>query len=295
MAISVDEFTKTLRTLYYDDSRKQLDGSSLQQFQTNWLNIDNEVGFVSRSNKAMAFGDKSANNSIMTAKLYPSFSNESRTFSNGSTVDRRNIIYYSNISAKETARMEEELQILVEALPNGWNGAIVPDPDGTCYLLLSHFYGATSATKLSDISCTLGAPVFESETTISNNRSSASFNATQNHSVAQVLKIFVQGDGIKARQDADNNEVAFLTADSDCQATVTIISDGKTNTNTITLPKGKETRVYVENGEVTTGIKALKRNPFVASGTYTVSGVRVADNDKLPRGLYIQNGKKRIR
>ena len=295
MAISVDEFTKTLRTLYYDDSRKQLDGSSLQQFQTNWLNIDNEVGFVSRSNKAMAFGDKSANNSIMTAKLYPSFSNESRTFSNGSTVDRRNIIYYSNISAKETARMEEELQLLVEALPNGWNGAIVPDPDGTCYLLLSHFYGATCATKLSDISCTLGAPVFESETTISNNRSSASFNATQNHSVAQVLKIFVQGDGIKARQDADNNEVAFLTADSDCQATVTIISDGKTNTNTITLPKGKETRVYVENGEVTTGIKALKRNPFVASGTYTVSGVRVADNDKLPRGLYIQNGKKRIR
>ena len=110
-----------------------------------------------------------------------------------------------------------------------------------------------------------------------------------------MLKIFVQGDGIKARQDADNNEVAFLTADSDCQATVTIISDGKTNTNTITLSKGKETRVYVENGEVTTGIKALKRNPFVASGTYTVSGVRVADNDKLPRGLYIQNGKKRIR
>ena len=54
-------------------------------------------------------------------------------------------------------------------------------------------------------------------------------------------------------------------------------------------------RNIVENGEVTTGIKALKRNPFVASGTYTVSGVRVADNDKLPRGLYIQNGKKRIR
>ena len=45
-----------------------------------------------------------------------------------------------------------------------------------------------------------------------------------------------------------------------------------------------------EGGE--TGIKYTTTVPFAKSGTYTLSGVRVADTSSLPHGLYIRNGKK---
>ncbi len=295
MAISVDDMTKTQRTIYHNGPHRQLDGSTLQQFETNWINIDNEVGVVSRSDKPMAFGDKAANNSIMTAKLYPSFSNESRSFANNTVVDRRNITYYSNISASETARMEEELQVLTTVVPTGWNGAIVPDPDGTNYLLLSHFIGSQQKATLTGITCKLGAPVFEEQTAIDGSQSSATFSATLNHSVAQVLKVFVKGNGIIARQDPESDEKAYLTATETCTATVTIITNGQTQSSTLTLPAGKEVHVYAEDGTITTNVKSTKNSPFVAGGTYTLSGVRVAEKKPLPRGIYIQNGKKMVR
>ena len=84
--------------------------------------------FFAKNDKGMAFGDRQNNNSIMTAKLYPAYSLGNRSFSNGSIVDRRNIVYYSCISAETTARMESELQVLTYVLPTGWNGVIAADP-----------------------------------------------------------------------------------------------------------------------------------------------------------------------
>ncbi|MBQ8607846.1 MAG: hypothetical protein IJ417_06620, partial [Bacteroidaceae bacterium] len=118
MAISTDEFTKTARTLYTAEvsdseeaslTHKQLDGAKFTTFETNWINIDNQVGILSQSDKLMAFGDKANNNSIMTSKIYPSYSATARSFKSGDVVDRRNIVYYSNLSAEKTAEMSARL------------------------------------------------------------------------------------------------------------------------------------------------------------------------------------------
>ncbi|MBQ9559150.1 MAG: hypothetical protein IJV08_04105 [Bacteroidaceae bacterium] len=307
MAISVDELTRTSRTLYYDAEgevkHKQLDGSRLQRFQTNWLNIDNQVGFVSKSDKQMAFGDRQNNNSILTARLYPSYSSESRSFKSGTVVDRRNIVYYSNISAHETRRMEEQLQVLTDVVPTGWNGAIAADPDGTHYLLLSRFLGSIKQATLSGIACPLGAPVFATETTIADSHSTASFETTLNHSVAQVLKIFVQGTSLTARQEDDNDEAATLTPTIDGTATLYIVSGGKTLSKAIRYEAGKTVKAWVEDGEIKTegdietSLKETRADrPFAESDTYSLSGVRVADpSSSLPRGIYIRDGKKIVR
>ena len=262
MAISVDELTKTTRTLYYDKGDasitwKQLDGSSLQRFTTNWLNIDNQVGFVSKSDKQMAFGDRQNNNSIMTAKFYPSYSTESRAFQNGTVVDSRNITYYSNISAEETQRMESEMQVLTDVVPEGWNGILSADPDGTNYLLLANFTGTIREAKLGDLGCKLGAPVFAVPTTIVEGKSSATFQANENNSVAQVLKVFVSGNGITAQQDPESDEAAYLTAAKDAYTTVSIISDGQTLVKKIHLTAEETIRVYAENGDIRTEVKTL--------------------------------------
>jgi len=119
MAISVDEMTQPSRTLYYnenDNDNKSVnksvsDGSTFLSFNSNWVNIDNEVGIVVLDDhNQMAFGERQNNNSIMTAKLYPSYSNQPREVKKGELVDERIIVYYSNISAKETQKMAEKLK-----------------------------------------------------------------------------------------------------------------------------------------------------------------------------------------
>ena len=264
MGISVDELTKTTRTLYSGNgSRYQSDGSSLDSYKTNWLNIDNEVGFVSRSDKKMGFGNKAANNSIYTAKIYPSYSTTSRSFASGDIVDRRNITYYSGINAETTAQMEEQLQVLTDSVPTGWNGAIVPDPDGTNYLLLSNFTGANASATLSNIACQLGAPIFETETTISNGKSTATFTAAENNSVANVLKIFISGSNVTAKQDTHNEEAAYLTATANTTVSITIISDGQTlSKDNITIAAGKTVYVSVQDGAIVVTTENLPKEKF---------------------------------
>ena len=263
MAISVDELTKTTRTLYCDRGRYQSDGSELSTYKTNWLNIDNEVGFVSRSDKKMGFGNRANNNSIYTAKLYPSYSTDSRSFTSGQVVDKRNVTYYSLIDAETTEQMEEELQVLTDSVPTGWNGAIAADPDGTNYLLLANFTGANASASLSSITCKLGAPVFSAETTISDSKSSATFTAAENHSVANVLKIFVSGSNITAKQDTHNEEAAYLTATANTTISVNIISDGETlSKNNIAIGSGETAYISVENGTIVVTTEDLPKEKF---------------------------------
>jgi hypothetical protein len=244
---------KTARTFYTADgegmTHKQLDGTKFTTFKTNWINIDNEVGIISKSDKQMGFGDRANNNSIMTSKLYTSYSPASRSFQNGTVVDKRNIVYYSNISAEETAKTNEQLIVLTESVPTGWNGVIAADPDGTNYLLLANFVSDQKCT-IKDISCQSGAPVFTEPTLIIDGKSTATFLTEINHSVSNVLKVFINGADVTAIQVEGDPSAAYiqnLQKETVTPEVSIITSNGEVSGN-IEISKGKCVKVYVEGG-----------------------------------------------
>ena len=239
LAISVDPLMKEKRMVYGQESTDEtllLDGSKWAVWNTPWVNVDNELGVVSKSARAMAFGDRSLNNSIYTAKLYPAYSEENRCFAEGEVVDCRHIVYYSNMDAFTTREMADGLQVLTSVLPEGWNGVVAPDPAGTHYLLLSNFDG-DSCCVLTDMLCPLGAPVFRERTVIAEGKSSATFACRTNHSVSDVLRVFVKGTGLTAVQDAHNPGVAYIDVEGSkpMEVTVSIVSEGKVVTASMTL------------------------------------------------------------
>ena len=222
LAISTDELTKLQRTLYYADGDditwKQRDGSTQLTFTSDWVNIDNELGIVGPGGKKMAFADRGANNSIYTSKLYPMYSNNSRTVASGEVVDARHLVYYCNINAEDTKATAAQVESLKTLLPDGWNGVIAPDPSGAYYCLISNFRGATSATVDGITIKNLAAPVFSTETTIENNKAKTSLTLQQNNSFATQMKIFIQGSHIKAQLEDANT--AYITATQDVTITV---------------------------------------------------------------------------
>lgn len=248
MAISVDPMMKEKRTVYCQQATDlcnevanvqqtaQLDGSRLTTWTTPWVNIDNELGVVSKSARSMAFGDRSLNNSIHTAKLYPCYSAENRSFANGEVVDRRHVIYYSNIDAVTTQAMAQGLQVLTDVVPEGWNGVIVPDPDGAHYLLLSNFVSDRKA-RLESLSCPLGAPVFSVPTAITGDKATAEFAAEVNRSVSDVLRVFVKGHELTAQQAPDDSCAVYLAAadKQPAEVTVSIVCDDTVATGTFTF------------------------------------------------------------
>lgn len=194
MAISTDPFTSAERMLYAENYQSVEDGTEFSAIPTNWLNIDNQVGFVSLSDKKMAFGNRSNNNSILTSKLYPLYNDSLRMINRDELVDSRHVVYYSNVNAEITKKMLLKLQPLSN-LNQGWSGVIASDPDGYEYLLLSNFCGDNTEQTISNITCQHGAPVFSTPTVICGNCSSARFKASENQSVAEQLFVFIQSDG----------------------------------------------------------------------------------------------------
>lgn len=317
MAISVDPMMKEKRTIYRASpnpsqggesgaTNQQLDGSSLTTWQTPWVNVDNELGIVSKSARSMAFGDRSLNNSIHTAKLYASYSAENRSFAKGEVVDRRHIVYYSNVDAVTTQAMSEGLQVLTDVVPEGWNGVIAPDPDGAHYLFLSNFVGGRECT-LSEMSCPLGAPVFSTTTTITASTSSATFAADKNHSVGDVLRVFVKGDGLVASQAADDSCAVYMTVNSKeaREVTVNIVCAGGVATSTFTLAGGASVRVSVEGTtlkieeQVLPSVEHLVASSSGTVDIYSLQGVLLRSDipsatalDGLDKGVYIVGGRK---
>ena len=256
MAISVDEFTKTARTLYTATSdstygHKQLDGTKFTTFEADWLNIDNQLGFLSKSDKQMAFGDRANNNSILTAKLYPSYKSTNRAFKSGEVVDRRHVVYYSRTNATETANLSKQLNVLTDSVPTGWNGVIAADPDGSHYLLLANFV-SDQPCILHDIKCPEGAPVFSEITTISNSKATATFKAEMNHSVSNILKVFVKGDGLMAIQDEKDSCAIYLRNDESTTkaAEVSLVIDGKAIYGTVQIPSKSCLKISAEQGSI---------------------------------------------
>ena len=221
LAISTDELMATSRTLYYKGAtttkQQTTDGSQMLTFKSPWVNIDNELGVIrtvdngqltvdssmrSVRNKAtanyqlstvncqlkIAFGDRSANNSIFTSKLYPLYSNTPRPVKAGEVVDARNLVYYSRINAKQTQKMASKLVSLKDQLPEGWNGVIVPDA-GCSYLLISNFKGENTINcQLSTVNWNDWKPVFPESTHINKNGSTTTLSVEQNHSVVFIRR-----------------------------------------------------------------------------------------------------------
>lgn len=216
MGISVDDFTSRARTIYYKGGSVTTDGSKYETWISPWSNIDNYLGFVVTKHGETvtgAFGDRSNNNSIMTAKIYPSYSNSESPVST-SMNHIRGFVYYTDVTAEETERLSKDVQdlTLLPSWPEGWHGLLVPDPDGTYYLLISNLFANDDSTwKNLCINCPLGAPVFSQPTTIQGKNATATFHCPKDGHIANELKVFISGGkGLKAVQDSDNSRAILL-------------------------------------------------------------------------------------
>lgn len=211
MAVSVDPFTSTTRTIYTAEGTQQLDGTALTVFNTDWLNIDNCFGVVTShfplltsrfslpASPRMAFGEIGENNSILTARLYAAYGDEPRRVSASEHVARRATIYYSNVDAALTRALAQAV-VALDA-PDGWSGIIAPDTQQRFYLLLSNFRGPETCT-VSNIQTADGSPVFSVPTTITAAGSSATFTAKEHSAVTNTINCFITGKHLLATQDA---------------------------------------------------------------------------------------------
>ena len=323
MAISMDELTKTRRTFYYPDysadydcqcfTSKKLDGSTFTTLPGPWVNIDNAFSVV--TSKSAAFGERANNNSVMTAKLYASYSDKSRTVKKDSLVDSRAITYYSNITAEQTNQFFEDVLQLTYTTPKGWNGVIVPDgPECTYYMLLSNFDGEKDCT-LKDVYNRIGKPVFTTRTAIDGAGSTASFTAERNHSVVNTLKFFIQGTGMEAIQEQGDSTVIYLLnmIKGNNKLTVTAFDKGKTLKKDIKLST-TVLKVSIRDGELVvedadafpdgTEASILPPSTFHSQPSthhlYDLQGRLIAtctDDTQnplgeLPRGIYVKDNKK---
>ena len=251
LAISTDELMKTSRTLYYEKAgeitHKQSDGSTFFTAKSDWVNIDNELGVIGMNNKNIAFGDRGANNSIFTSKLYPMYRNESRSVATGAVVDARNLVYYSMQSATETQAAAKAIMPLRSMLPEGWNGVIVPD-DNSSYILISNFRGASNEGTVKEIQMNGFSPVFYQPTIITANGAKATFRIKQNNSVAQALRFMIQGCDVSA--NLVNDTTAYIIASAATTINVSINQAGCKKTalrEGVSLAKGDVVKVFLNH------------------------------------------------
>ena len=225
LAISTDELTKLQRTLYYDGGEgniawKQTDGTSRSTFASDWVNIDNEIGVAGHNGKKIAFGDRGANNSIYTSKLYPMFNDEPRAVKANDFVDARHLVYYSNVTAETTKAMADAI-VRLSFKTNGWNGIIARDPSGVYYVMVANFFGnVTNSTSAVDNIAGLGAPVFAPEVVVENNQSTmAAYVLSQNNSYAKPINFFIDSKAKMRVQRVSDNEICIIP-DADAMITI---------------------------------------------------------------------------
>lgn len=261
LAISTDELTKLQRTIYHGNGRYQTNGASTATFATSWANIDNQIGVVTPGVSSMAFGDRATNNSINTSNFYPLYSAASRTVASGDVVDRRQMIYYSGVSAAKTQEFAGNAISLRDSLPTGWNGLIATDPDSIRYMLVSNFVGGATA-DMKAMSFPEGAPVFSVPTDISAGKSIAHFSLTASHSVGNALRVFVTSGAITAQQGTDSIS-AYLTNSTTSVKTVglmIITANGKIS-GTVNVPANSRILASISNGQLVSADAPLPKEP----------------------------------
>jgi len=299
LAISTDNFTKLQRTIYHSNGRYQTNGSSTVTFATSWANIDNQIGIVTPGTTSMAFGDRAVTNSIYTSNFYPLYSAASRAVASGAVVDRRQMIYYSGVSAIKTQEFADNAVSLRDSLPSGWNGVIAIDPDSIRYMLVSNFVGATTA-DMKAMSFAEGAPVFSVPTDISGGKSIAHFSLAASHSVGNALRVFVTSGSITAQQGTDSISTYLTNSSTSAKAIglMIITANGKITGN-INVPANSRILVTVNNGQLVPTDAPLPKEPTnditilvlknagfdVAPVTYNVAGALNSSAVNLWAGL----------
>ena len=283
MGVSTDPFTNQTRTLYYKGGNYTGNGAAARNFTSPWVNIDNEVGIIvgGDAENTMSFRNRSLVNSIYTTELYPIYNATETALVSGRNAAARQIIYYSNVTSAQTQALSEKVQVL--GVPAGWNAVIVPDPDGTHYLLLANFKSLFNAT-LNNILCPEGAPVFKQTTILSPYGSSSTFAAAQNYSVSDELKVFVQTNEIlRAVQEDGNSSIVYLHNDNTqtCQATVSIVTPTGIVRKSITIPGSSTQRVALVGNDI--DVQAMAAFP---DGYRNIArGTHVYANSQLPANM----------
>ena len=236
------------------------DGASYSTWTSPWSNIDNYLGFVvTKHGEAVtgAFGDKSNNNSINTAKIYPSYSGSSSAVD--TTMNHiRGFIYYSGVTAAETERLSAKVVDLT-TLPSwteGWHGILAPDTDDTYYLLLTNLFASDDMPwENLTVTCPLGAPVFTQQTTIDGSEAKATFHCAQNFNIANELKVFVKGASKLIAVQADANSRAVYLKNPTTQSQTVSVSivdaEGTTRSGNIIIPASATQWVGLSGGNVT--------------------------------------------
>lgn len=246
MAISADDFTSVQRTIFYDNNQSfTSDGGTPYVFTSEWANIDNEIGIISKGNNNMRFADRFNNNSIMSAIFSPCYSDSLKSFSAFETIARRNITYYSGIDVLTTKRLYENYISLSPVLPIGWNGILASDPDKTRYFFITNFRGQQSTT-INNLSDNYGAPVFAETTIIENNKSNIPITLPQNSSYSGKIVCYVKAKKIVVNLLLDKNAIIISNETNKKQSITltTITPNGKINTNKFHISK-QETKTIL--------------------------------------------------
>ena len=79
-------------------------------FGRNYVNIDDQFGVVSLSGKQMMLDSPRNNNSVLTALLYCSYDEEPRHYRQGEVIGCRHLVFCSNVTRQQTARLARELE-----------------------------------------------------------------------------------------------------------------------------------------------------------------------------------------
>ncbi|MDP4278613.1 MAG: hypothetical protein Q8914_13390, partial [Bacteroidota bacterium] len=261
LAVSTDDFTKQKRDLYYEGGYLQTNGSTMSTFTSSWINIDNQIGVLTPGSTSMGFGDRAVNNSIYTAKLYPLYNATTRSVNSGDLVGRRQVVYYSNVTAEQTKTMTAQTVSLKDLLPSGWNGIIVTDPDSIRFALVSNFAGTTNA-EVSGLAFAEGAPVFSSRTMVKDGQSTVHFTLNTAHSQGDVLRVFITSGNITACQATDSISV-YLTNTQVTATSVglTILTSSTAVKGTVSVPAASRILVRVINGTLVTSFAPEEAAP----------------------------------
>lgn len=219
MGVSMDPFTSEVRTLYSQSGAQTVKGDSWLTLSGNWVNIDNQVGAIFYNHAPIAFAPKQLINSIYTSVLYGAYSVDSCRYTFDTPIASRNGIFYSNISAANTARLAHAL--LFPVVADGWKSVVALDTDGRRYMQISHFF-SDQPTNVK-ISFNEGAPVFTQLTTINGKTGCATFNLPVNTSQPQELLfyIFASQNGLQAVQaPGDAQTISLYNRSSSTQKAI---------------------------------------------------------------------------
>ena len=235
LAISVDEFTSLNRTLYTDSGKVTSDGRGLTKLSGSWLNVDNTFGICPmHKSQTMAFGECANNNSVMTARLYALYSDQSRTLRHGEETGCRAVVYYSDVDTTQTALLSAlNSQI---SFPEGWSAVLAFDPDSTAYLLVSNFAGQPTC-HLERITTPLGIPVLSVAP-------GETYTLEPNHSRGEVIKFFIDAADpemfVAVQEPGNPNAITIYPTDNSQTSNLKSQTSNLRSTSGRLLPKGRK-------------------------------------------------------